>query len=377
MSDGTTNRIGAGLAAGLSPTDIDSRRRLAADVLSRQRFLEQLHLEKRRADRSKAPLSLVIMKFASDGMFDVNDLRDVLTDLCLSTRETDVVGYLGDGRVAFLLPYSESNAAEAFSKLIVARVDTPAVTVESATYTDRRFDKLLQEALASDESTPMPSRRTPHNRGFALAIKRAMDVVGAILLLAICSPLIFLTAVAVKLSSPGPIIFRQTRIGFGGVPFTFYKFRSMRVDGDDRVHREYVSKLIAGQHHAINQGDAEKPIYKLRTDSRVTRVGRVIRKTSIDELPQLFNVLKGEMSLVGPRPPVTYEAERYQSWHMRRLQEVRPGMTGLWQVEGRSKTSFDDMVRLDLRYVRNWSLGLDLKILLKTIFVVVRTDGAD
>ena len=143
------------------------------------------------------------------------------------------------------------------------------------------------------------------------------------------------------------------------------------------MHREYVTKLIAGRHHEINEGDLGKPTYKLRSDSRITPVGRYLRKTSIDELPQLFNVLKGEMSLVGPRPPMSYETENYQSWHMRRLQEVRPGITGLWQVEGRSKTSFDEMVRLDLRYVRNWSLWLDVKILFKTIIVVLRCDGAE
>ena len=121
----------------------------------------------------------------------------------------------------------------------------------------------------------------------------------------------------------------------------------------------------------------DNPIYKLQSDSRITAVGRIIRRTSIDELPQLFNVLKGEMSLVGPRPPIPYEIENYQSWHMRRLQEVRPGITGLWQVEGRSKTTFDDMVRLDLRYIRNWSLWLDIKILFKTVVVVIRCDGAD
>jgi lipopolysaccharide/colanic/teichoic acid biosynthesis glycosyltransferase len=181
----------------------------------------------------------------------------------------------------------------------------------------------------------------------------------------------------VKFGSPGPTIYRQSRIGMGGRRFTFYKFRSMRTDSNDRVHREYVEKLIAGQHEEINQGSSDKPVYKMRSDPRITPVGRIIRKTSIDELPQLWNVLKGEMSLVGPRPPVTYEAAKYQSWHMRRLQEMRPGLTGLWQVEGRSRTTFDDMVRLDLRYIRNWSLWLDIRILFKTVFVVLNWNGAD
>jgi lipopolysaccharide/colanic/teichoic acid biosynthesis glycosyltransferase len=151
----------------------------------------------------------------------------------------------------------------------------------------------------------------------------------------------------------------------------------MLCENDDAIHREYVKKLIEGHHDQINEGDADDPVYKLQSDARVTAVGRIIRRTSMDELPQLVNVLKGEMSLVGPRPPIPYEIEDYQSWHMRRLQEVRPGITGLWQVEGRSRTTFDEMVRLDLRYIRNWSLWLDIKILFKTVVVVIRCDGAD
>jgi exopolysaccharide biosynthesis polyprenyl glycosylphosphotransferase len=235
----------------------------------------------------------------------------------------------------------------------------------------------LPAAADCAETTLDYSGETVTHSRWALAVKRGMDVIGGVALLAIGSPLMVATAIAVKLSSPGPIIFRQQRIGRGGVPFEFYKFRSMGAGADDRVHREYVSKLIAGRHDEINEGDSQRPIYKLQSDSRITPVGRIIRKTSIDELPQLLNVLKGDMSLVGPRPPIAYETEKYQSWHMRRLQAVRPGMTGLWQVEGRSKTSFDAMVRLDLLYIRNWSLWLDIKILAKTLLVVVRRDGAD
>jgi lipopolysaccharide/colanic/teichoic acid biosynthesis glycosyltransferase len=371
-----------GMSAGASRLGSRERRgssvhELHTDVLSRERFLEQLHLEKRRADRSRAPLSVVIMRFAEGSPFDGSDLRDVLTDLSLNTRETDRVGHLADGVVAFLLPYSDAKAAEAFSKLVVDRIDGPPVSAECATYTNAGFDALLESALSGGEASSAAISQPTRKNRFGFAMKRALDIFGSSVLLLLCAPFMIAIAIAVKLSSPGPIIFRQTRIGRGGVPFSFYKFRSMRTDGDDKVHREYVAKLIAGKHQEINQGAADKPVYKLKADPRITRVGKMIRKTSIDELPQLINVLKGEMSLVGPRPPITYEAEKYQSWHMRRLQEVRPGMTGLWQVEGRSKTSFDDMVRLDLRYIRNWSFWLDIKILFKTVAVVIRCDGAD
>jgi len=150
----------------------------------------------------------------------------------------------------------------------------------------------------------------------------------------------------------------------------------MHVNMDDQIHREYIRDLIKGDNAKINQGDAEDPFYKLKDDPRITKVGSFIRKTSIDELPQFFNVLKGDMSLVGPRPPLAYEAEKYQAWHLRRVLEMKPGITGLWQVEGRSKTGWDDSVRLDIRYIQNWSLLMDLKILLKTIGVVLKCRGA-
>lgn len=347
------------------------------DVLSRDHFLMQLQREKRRADRSRAPLSLVVMRFANNGELDEIDQRDIVTDLSLGMRETDVIGRLGGGVVAFLLPYSEAKAAEAFSKLIVSRTNTPAANVQFATYSDPKFETLLADSVAqvdtSQVSAPVPSRKNY----FAFGVKRAIDIIGSTILLIVASPVMLVTALAVKLTSPGPIIFRQMRIGRDGKPFCFYKFRSMRSDNDDSVHREYVKNLIQGRNDEVNEGDADKPVYKLQTDTRITSVGRIIRRTSIDELPQLFNVLKGEMSLVGPRPPLPYEIENYLSWHMRRLQEVRPGITGLWQVEGRSKTTFDEMVRLDLRYIRNWSLWLDIKILFRTVLVVIRCDGAD
>ncbi len=150
----------------------------------------------------------------------------------------------------------------------------------------------------------------------------------------------------------------------------------MRWKADEKIHKEYVEKLITGEASNVNQGDADKPLYKLKDDQRITRVGKFIRKTSIDELPQLFNVLKGDMSLVGPRPPIPYEVQKYKPWYLRRVLEMRPGITGLWQVEGRSRTTFDEMVRLDVRYIRNWSFWLDLKILVKTVKVVLRQSGA-
>ena len=240
-----------------------------------------------------------------------------------------------------------------------------------------KFDELIADSLELVKARPIPASFSGGRKTISRLAKRAIDVLGSMVLLIIASPLMLVTALAIKATSPGPIIFRQMRIGREGKPFPFYKFRSMHCDSDDSVHREYVKNLIEGHNDEINEGDAENPVYKMQSDARITGVGKIIRRTSIDELPQLVNVLKGEMSLVGPRPPIAYELEEYQSWHMRRLQEVRPGITGLWQVEGRSKTTFDEMVRLDMRYIRDWSLWLDIKILLKTVIVVIRCDGAD
>jgi exopolysaccharide biosynthesis polyprenyl glycosylphosphotransferase len=211
---------------------------------------------------------------------------------------------------------------------------------------------------------------------FKLLLKRGVDILGSIIGIVIFMPVMLITALAIKVTSPGSVIFKQIRLGKKGTPFTFYKFRSMYMNTDNQIHRDYIRDYIKGHNEEVNQGDAEKPLFKIKFDPRITRIGRFIRKTSIDELPQFFNVLKGDMSLVGPRPPLPYEAEKYESWHLRRILEMKPGITGLWQVEGRSKTGWDDAVRLDIRYIQNWSLLLDVKILFKTVKEVLGDSGA-
>ena len=206
-------------------------------------------------------------------------------------------------------------------------------------------------------------------------IKRSIDILGSISALVLLSPFLIVIAVAIKLTSKGPILFKQERLGQYGIRFTFLKFRSMYFQSHSKIHQEYVRQFISGKQHAAQPASASG-IYKIKDDPRVTPVGRLLRKTSLDELPQFFNVLKGEMALVGPRPPIPYEVERYDIWHRRRFLEVKPGITGLWQVEGRSRTRFDEMVRLDLRYAKTWSPWMDIKILLRTPRAVLRGDGA-
>lgn len=212
-------------------------------------------------------------------------------------------------------------------------------------------------------------------RRVSLVIKRTIDITGASIGLVILSPVLLFIAILIKLDSPGPVIFSQTRLGLNCEPFTFYKFRSMRLNSDSAVHKRYIYELINGHSRPSTDLNGGKKAFKLTNDSRVTRVGRVLRRTSLDELPQLLNVLKGKMSLVGPRPAIPYEVQMYKDWYQRRM-TVTPGMTGLWQVNGRSERSFDEMVKLDLEYIDNWSLLLDLKILYRTISAVLGRKGA-
>jgi len=203
-----------------------------------------------------------------------------------------------------------------------------------------------------------------------------MDILGAMMASVVFSPFFLVIPLLIKTTSAGPILFRQERIGQYGKRFVFLKFRTMFVNNNEAIHREYVKNLIC-ENKSIDSGkDGERRIYKIKDDRRITPLGRVLRKTSLDELPQLLNVLKGEMSLVGPRPGLPYEVAAYQTWHRRRVLEVKPGITGLWQVNGRSRVQFDEMVRLDLRYAKAWSPWLDIKILARTPRAVVMGGGA-
>jgi exopolysaccharide biosynthesis polyprenyl glycosylphosphotransferase len=197
----------------------------------------------------------------------------------------------------------------------------------------------------------------------ALIVKRAIDIVGSIILLILVAPLMLVVILAIRIDSPGPAVFRHRRVGRSGQEFRIYKFRSM-IQGAEELQSEL---------EPLNEADG--PLFKIRDDPRLTRVGRFLRRTSIDELPQLFNILRGEMSLVGPRPGTPEEVEKYEPWQRERL-SIWPGLTGLWQVSGRSNVPFAEMCQLDIYYIENWSLSLDLRILLRTIPYVIFRHGA-
>jgi exopolysaccharide biosynthesis polyprenyl glycosylphosphotransferase len=210
---------------------------------------------------------------------------------------------------------------------------------------------------------PMIGVRDISISGSQLFFKRAMDMTVSLLGMILLLPLFFVIALVIRIDSPGPVVFRQLRVGKGEQIFSCFKFRSMREGADEEKER------------LLEQNEADGPIFKIRNDPRVTTVGRFLRRTSVDELPQLLNVLMGHMSLVGPRPAIPSEVQRYQPWHKRRL-EVAPGITGLWQVSGRSELTFDEQVLLDLYYIENWSPLLDLQILLRTLPKVILGEGA-
>jgi exopolysaccharide biosynthesis polyprenyl glycosylphosphotransferase len=227
--------------------------------------------------------------------------------------------------------------------------------------------------IATIGTLPMIKLYEEPLRGPQRALKRSMDVATSMIILLFTWPFWILLAVLIKLESRGPVFLRQERVGRDGKMFLMIKFRSMRDGMDDEAHRILMKRMIAGED--ANQGTPDEPIYgKLKDDPRMTRIGNWMRRYSIDELPQVVNVLMGEMSIVGPRPPLPYEVRHYKDWHRTRF-HVKPGITGLWQVSGRNRLHFEEMVRLDIFYIENWSPWLDAKIMLKTLPVMLRGDN--
>jgi lipopolysaccharide/colanic/teichoic acid biosynthesis glycosyltransferase len=311
-------------------------------------------------------------------------LDTFLTALTCSTRETDMAGWYESSHVVGVM-FTEINTTEKnviFSTILrrVSEALRNRLTLEQFSDIKFSFHIYPEEWNQDSEGGPSDPALYPdllnQTRSHRLRniVKRLMDIVGSSLALVMFSPLFLIIAAAVRWSSPGPVLFRQRRVGQHGLPFEMLKFRSMHADNDSAIHKEYVTKLVAGTAEKQPTGTSSEGAYKLTVDPRVTSIGSFLRRSSLDELPQFINVLKGEMSLVGPRPPVVYEVEAYDLWHRRRLVEAKPGITGLWQVSGRNRISFEDMVRLDLIYARSWSPWLDLKILLRTPLAM--TEGA-
>ncbi|MCU1301816.1 MAG: Undecaprenyl-phosphate galactose phosphotransferase [Candidatus Sulfotelmatobacter sp.] len=376
---------------GLSSYVLSAERVLAGErrVLDEESFRRMLSLERKRAERSGKAFLLMLLDIGTSNSATQSNgkgLENIVSTLMVTTRETDITGWY-QGRMVVGVMFTELIIDEKDS--ILSTMLERVTNVLRGNLTFEQFNQIgISFHLFPDdwnhESGQRPSNATLYpdlierdesRRPFRV-MKRVMDIIGSFVALVFLSPLFLMVASAIKLTSRGPVLFRQNRIGQHGKPFLFLKFRSMHANNDAREHREYVKKLIAGTAEKQQSNGKDNGVYKLTKDSRVTRVGSFLRRTSLDELPQFLNVLQGNMSLVGPRPPVPYEVEAYDLWHRRRLLEAKPGITGLWQVNGRSKVKFDDMVRLDLRYARTWSPWMDLKILLRTPSAVVLGEGA-
>ncbi len=359
----------------VNPVPVQSRSSREFNILDEQSFRQMIAVERKRTERSRQPFLLMLLDAGNclPSNANGNVLGQVLSALALSTRDTDVTGWYTTSSVVGVM-FTEISTEERSS--IVSTVMSRVSETLKNSLPPQSFSQLgislhvFPEDWNQDTSQGNPTLypdllHRNASQSAARTIKRLIDIAGSAAALLFLAPIFLVVAALVKLSSKGPILFKQERLGQFGKPFTFLKFRSMYVDNDHKVHQTFIKRVIKGEHEGTSE-DGNNEVNKKTNDPMITRIGRIIRRASLDELPQFINVLKGEMSLVGPRPPIAYECEVYDIWHRRRVLEVKPGITGLWQVKGRSRVRFDEMVRLDLQYARNWSLWLDIQILLQT-----------
>jgi lipopolysaccharide/colanic/teichoic acid biosynthesis glycosyltransferase len=367
------------------PSKFEERATQAESAIPEDVFHSLLTLERKRAERSRKQFVLMLMDAHLENGSAAGILKEAVEIVIASKRETDLIGWYRQGAILGVI-FTEVNAGadRPVTEILRKKYETTlaermgksrsAKIAVSFHVFPEIWDK-NQSGWQADSKLYPELSPTASRQQVPLLIKRLMDVAGGAALLLMLSPLLAAIAAMIKLTSKGPVIFEQERLGRFGARFKCLKFRTMYTDNDPKIHQEYIQQFISGKEESGSNG-SQQPVYKIVNDPRVTTVGRFLRKTSLDELPQFWNVLRGEMSLVGPRPPVQYEFEIYDIWHRRRILDVKPGVTGLWQVSGRSRTRFDDMVRLDLRYCRTWSLWLDLKILISTPRAVLGGDGA-
>ncbi|AMY12991.1 UDP-glucose:undecaprenyl-phosphate glucose-1-phosphate transferase [Luteitalea pratensis] len=351
-------------------TRADGRPR-EAYLLGQRLFKDTLVRERKRADRLNASFAVIVLDRGHD---TDGDWGSVLRAAGLVKRDGDMLGWLEQGTVlGLILPEASRDLTHKVVRRLRRHLAADPEAAGTASLSTRVY---VHGARWKDTGAHLPpvdlliDAFVPvHTDRAADLAKRAVDIVGSVLLLALFAPLMLLAYLSVRMTSPGAALFRQVRIGRRGEPFTMLKFRSMRADAGNALHNEYVTWFITSSGTQPRSGGE---VFKLTNDSRVTAVGNLLRKTSLDELPQFWNVLRGDMSLVGPRPPLPFEVDKYQPWHRRRVLEAKPGITGLWQVNGRSRTTFDEMVRMDLEYARTRTLWGDIRILAATPFAMFK-----
>ena len=351
-------------------------------LLSQPWFNRLLALEVRRTERSKTGFVLMTLSMSGDPDAILQVSESVVRVITPFTRETDVIGWyeLGSSIGVIFTGVDANGGSAAAGASIKSKIDAalhaglgsePArrIITTIRVFPETGGSKGDKDPIVPEQYLDFP--RSRRSEWLESPGKRGLDLLGSAMALIVLAIPMLLIAAIVKATSKGPVFFKQERVGRHGKRFTFLKFRSMYQNNDSQLHKDYVSKFIAGTAECSGG-----KVYKLTADPRITPVGRFLRKSSLDELPQFWNVFRGDMSLVGPRPPVPYEMDAYDLWHRRRVLDAKPGITGLWQVTGRSRTKFEDMVRLDLKYTRTSSFALDLEILWRTPRAVVTGDGA-
>jgi len=360
----------------MSARRVRVRRHEWEDVLSEKLFRDALVRERKRADRFEEAFVLVLVSLDRRNAPPAQWKHCVET-LSQTTLDADLVGWFEHGAVLGLIRSLEHRGPADTTATVAASIRKELLhwlTLDNMDWCSIRMEVYSPH---SDAIPPVllegAGYRRKREEMARDAAKRALDIAGSTAFLIAFSPVFLFVSALVKLTSTGPVFFRQQRVGEDGRPFQMLKFRTMHVNADHTIHQQYVENFIQSSGTSETRKNV---VFKIVDDPRVTPLGHFLRRSSLDEFPQFWNVLTGEMSLVGPRPPLPYEVARYKGWHRRRVLEAKPGITGLWQITGRSRTTFDEMVRLDLRYAKNYSVWSDLKILLATPRAVISGKGA-
>lgn len=354
-------------------------------------FRELLSFERKRCERTRRPFFLMLVEVQS--IEDAFERHQIIKKICKllssATRNTDVKGWYIYSTVMGVIFTdtidTANNMSRTYKNLTKKCTDVIRDGLEKEEFErilltwhifPGQFDKAFTDY--SGYTTMYPDIIALRAKKKSILFwKRFIDIFVSSVLITFLFPLFVVIALLIRITSPGPALFKQERVGLFGKRFSLFKFRTMFNNNDTTIHQEFVKNLIAGSQDRTRseQNSSHTGVYKIVRDPRVTPLGRLLRMTSLDELPQFYNVLKGDMSLVGPRPPIPYECEKYDIWHRKRVLWMKPGITGPWQVYGRSKTTFDEMVRMDIRYIQEWSLWMDIKILIQTPWVVFACKG--
>ncbi|MBN1759946.1 MAG: sugar transferase [Chitinispirillaceae bacterium] len=350
-----------------------------SDLHGEEYFTSHYNIECKRSERSGIPFLLLLVNVANLTSAGVHrfltPIEKVLAD---NKREYDHIGWYETGKIIGIIFYdfAHSDARVIHHRLLESlRMSIGHAPTGMLSLSLYRITGTIRERVATTDEYGAPRLETSSTVFYQSSFrKRTVDFSGALFGILFFTPAFIIIALFVKITSKGPVLFRQNRVGKDGKLFTMYKFRSMYVNNDEAAHREYMAKLIKGQIEGETGKNGER-IFKLTSDPRITPVGRFLRKTSLDEIPQFFNVLKGDMSLVGPRPALGYEVDQYDLWHRRRV-IAKPGITGFWQLNGRSLTTFDGMVRMDINYIERSTLLSDLILIFKTPFILLGAKGA-